>query len=600
MNMKKLLGAALVASLALSGVFASQPAVAQSVAGAPGVANVSVIQGYVTLVRGDSGAQVTATINTPVLPGDYISTGGGSRAEVQLDGISMLRLAQNAQVRFVSLDPSSREMQVASGTVVLAELQGADGSPQIDTPSLTVRPGSSGDYRVSVFSNGQTQVTVRSGSATVASGTGSQTLMPGTTLVAYGDYSNPSISLQNAIAWDAFDTFNANRDRAIVASYNANQYVTPGLSGYTNFSNYGQWYNVPGYGQSWAPYNQGNNWSPYSNGQWVWEPGYGYTWVANEPWGYAPYHYGNWYWSQNYNQWMWQPPGYQYQSDPSALSNMWLPALVAFFMTSLSGNYNPYSGYGGIGWVPLAPGEPYYPWYSGYGANAMYPQTGLYGGNVTNVYNIYRNIRYIKIVKIYRIDRFRDGNWGGPIRMRPDQIQHIAMVRGAVPIVPSRNLLGSGTKHTVVLSSQFHNPRFAARVPVTAKMTFDKQQQQLRTVVATKPKVATLPAHPIAVTHPVYAPPVEHRTPMHPPTMTVTKPKPVEVKPPVPVQHTMAPKPIEHPAPAVQHTMAPKPVERPAPPVQHTAGPKPPAPHGSAKPEPSKSPKDKPTPPGDF
>lgn len=195
---KSSVAAFVVGAIALTeAVAGATPVMAQGYPGnysGPGVANVSVANGNVVIVRGGSGAQVGAAINAPILPGDYIATGPGSRAEVQFDGISTLRLAQNTQVRFVNLSPSSREMLLAAGTVDLAVLQGADGGPQIDTPQLTVRPDQSGDYRVSVLGDGRTLVTARSGSANVASNAGSQTLTPGGTLVAYGPYSNPSIS----------------------------------------------------------------------------------------------------------------------------------------------------------------------------------------------------------------------------------------------------------------------------------------------------------------------------------------------------------------------------------------------------------------------
>ncbi len=587
---KKTLGTALAGAIALTATLAAaQPAMAQyTVAGAPGVANVSVVQGDVVIVRGDSGEQVAASINAPLLPGDYISTAGGSRSEVQFDGISMLRLAADTQVRLVSLNPRSREMQVAAGTVELAELQSADGSPQIDTPSVTVRANRAGDYRVSVLSNGQTQVTVRSGSATVASAAGTQTLTPGTTLVAYGPFSNPTISLNAAIAYDAFDAFNANRDSAIVAAYNSDHYLSPQLAGYANLADYGQWYNVPGYGQSWAPSNQANSWSPYSNGQWIWEPGYGYTWVGNEPWGYAPYHYGNWYYANNYNRWMWQPPAYQYQTNADVLASSWLPALVGFFLTGGSSGvgYNPY-GYGNIGWVPLAPGEPYYPWYPGFGYGAGYPQYGV--GNVTNIYNVYRNIRYVHIVRMYPFERFRDGDWHRPILMHPDQFRRVGVLRGPVPIVPGRALMRSGpiaVKRPIVLSSQFHAQRFAARPPAMTAMPLEKSQAELQTISSKPPKLVALPDRPPAVMHPEYHPPVTHPTYRAPVTTTVAKPKaparPIETMAPVHPVHTPAPvHPVRTMAPVHPvHTMTPvrtaTPVYRPAPvhtmtPVHHAA-----------------------------
>ncbi|MBV8148372.1 MAG: FecR domain-containing protein [Candidatus Eremiobacteraeota bacterium] len=562
-TIRRVLGGMLATALGFAGVLAAaQPAVAQyATSGAPGVADVSVVQGDVVIVRGDSGAQVGATLNAPLLPGDYISTAGGSRAEVQLDGISMLRLAEDTQVRFVNLNPGSREMQLAAGTAELAELQGADGNPQIDTPSVTVRADQTGDYRVSVLSNGQTLVTVRSGTATVYTGNGSQKLTPGTTLVAYGDYNAPSISLQGAVAFDAFDQFNVDRDQAIVSAYNSNPYLSPALAGYTNFAGYGQWYNVPGYGESWAPSNQNAGWAPYSNGQWVWEPGYGYTWVGNEPWGYVPYHYGSWFYSTGYNQWMWQPPAYQYQN-PNALASAWLPAMVAFFLTG--GNpgafagYNPLNpyGYGEIGWVPLAPGEQYVPWYSGFGASA-FPQTGISPvTNVTNVYNVYRNIRYIRVVRVIRIDRFRDRDFSHPTVLSAQTLRHVAFVRGAVPIEPTKALLAPArAKTTVALSPRFHEAAFAAKTPGIVKMaSFDRQTAALHEAVAHAPAVVKLPVRTTAISHPVYRAPAVHET-FHAPVQVTHRAAPAKAVP----QHEVAPQREVTP----QHEVAPQHVTAP-------------------------------------
>lgn len=247
---KRLLGTVLAVAILPAGVLATTaPSPAQTYPGGSGVANVSVANGDVTVVRADSGEQVAAMVNAPVLPGDYVATGSNAEAEVQFDGISMLRFAPNTQVRFIRLDPGAREMQLASGTVDLAELQGIDGSPQVDTPSVTVRPNQRGDYRVSVLGNGQTLVTVRSGSATIADGSGARTLTPGTTVVASGQYSNAPIETQGAIGYDTFDQFNAARDQSLASAYNSNPYLSPQLAGYTNFANYGQWHNVAGYGE---------------------------------------------------------------------------------------------------------------------------------------------------------------------------------------------------------------------------------------------------------------------------------------------------------------------------------------------------------------
>ncbi|MGZ3542927.1 MAG: DUF6600 domain-containing protein [Vulcanimicrobiaceae bacterium] len=623
---RKILGALVMVAMALTGVVAyATSAAAQTYNyGNPGVASVSVANAGVVIVRGDSGTQVAATVNAPLEAGDYIATGLGSNAEVQFDGISMLRLANNTQVRFVNLSPDSREMQLAAGTVDLAELHGADGSPQIDTPSLTVRPNQTGDYRVTVLGNGQTLVTVRSGAATIATASGSQTLTPGSTLVAYGS----SIRMQGAIGFDSFDQFNSSRDQTVVSAYNSNPYLSPQLAGYSNFANYGQWQNVPGYGYAWAPNNQSQtNFAPYQNGQWVWEPGYGYTWVDNAPYGYATSHYGTWFNNPSYGGWLWQPPAYQNQNSSTSLASAWLPAVVSFFLAGNNGadlgtllsnasGFLSNSGNANIGWIPLAPGEQYQPWY---GQNNSYPSTGLTNvTNVTNVYNYYSNARYYRGVTMVPVSAWRNGNFKRLVVPRPQQLKQIVLIRGTVPVVPTTaNLHYSSiiaVKHPVVLSRAFAAPRLAAKAPVVTRISFTTQQAQIRSIASVRPKVVPLPARPVKVAHPVYHPIVHapiHLTALKPVThqaAPVAKPvthqavpvaKPVThqaapVAKPVthqtapvakPVTHQAAPvaKPVTHPAPSVV-----KPVTRPVAPVTKSAAH--PATNPKAAPNPKPSP----------
>jgi len=617
----KISGVLLTSVIAFTGVIAhATPASAQTYNyGNAGVADISVANGNVIIVRGDSGAQVAAVVNAPLVPGDYIATGSGSNAEVQFDGISMLRLANNTQVRFVNLSPNSREVQLAAGTVDLAELQGADGSPQIDTPSLTVRPNQSGDYRVTVLGNGETLVTVRSGAATIETANGSQTLAPGSTLVAHGS----SISVQNAIGFDSFDQFNVSRDQALVSAYNSNPYLSPQLAGSSNLANYGQWQNVPGYGYAWSPNNQSQtNFAPYQNGQWVWEPGYGYTWVDNTPTGYTTSHYGTWFNNPNYGGWLWQPPASQTQNSSTSLASAWLPAVVSFFLSgnnggALGGLGNLLSGNNGgsvgslesllglgnsgsattsnanIGWIPLAPGEQYQPWY---GQNSTYPATSVTNvSNITNLYSYYNNAQYYRGVTMVPVSAWRNGNFKRLVVVQPHQLKQVVLIRGAVPIVPTTENLHYTSvitvKHPLVLSRTFAAPRFAAKAPVMTRTSFKTQQALIQTIASAHPKVVPLPPHPTKIVHPIYRP-VAH-APIHVPSIVKHPPHAVVTPNPTPhptPKHTphaaVAPKPTPHPTP--KHTphvvVTPKPTPHPTPkhPSHAAATPKP-TPHPTPK-----------------
>src|SRR5580765_3063240 len=58
-----------------------------------GVARLSLINGNVSVAQGDSGELAGAAMNAPVVAGDRVLTGEGSRAEVQFDGVNLIRLA---------------------------------------------------------------------------------------------------------------------------------------------------------------------------------------------------------------------------------------------------------------------------------------------------------------------------------------------------------------------------------------------------------------------------------------------------------------------------------------------------------------------------
>ncbi|HEY4442630.1 MAG TPA: FecR family protein [Candidatus Elarobacter sp.] len=413
--------AAVIAALVLP--FLPQLALAQSDdnAGA-GVARISLIEGSLAVQRGDATTPTAAVVNAPVLGGDFLTTGDNTRAEVQISGGTLLRLGDNAQLRFTKLDNDTRAIQLAEGTVELRLLRGTDGGTDIDTPSVTVRPRTGGSYRVTVTHDGQTMVTVRAGDAAIVSPQGDQALTPGMTLFAQGPAASPSITTQEAVALDDFDRFNQDRDVRYEHAVAQDHYVNPDVVGGADLDTYGRWVPDQRYGEVWVPSNVASNWSPYSDGRWVWEDAYGWTWVGNEPWGWAPYHYGAWYHSPSYG-WAWYPPPYRTYTP-------WRPALVAFFTI---GNVSVGIG-DSIGWVPLAPFEAYHPWWgSGWGGRTTIVNNTVV--NNTTIINNYHNAPYGMVTVPGR--RFTEGNFAHPTIMRPNELRNVQVARGALPVVPT-------------------------------------------------------------------------------------------------------------------------------------------------------------------
>jgi len=106
---------AILASAAL--LLVSVPAWRRTMATQPdhGVARVSVINGEVSVRRGDTGDLTPAILDAPLLAGDRIMTGAGSRAEVQFDSAHMVRLAPFSEVRIGDLDYHRYDIEVAAG-----------------------------------------------------------------------------------------------------------------------------------------------------------------------------------------------------------------------------------------------------------------------------------------------------------------------------------------------------------------------------------------------------------------------------------------------------------------------------------------------------
>ena len=118
------------------------------------VARVSLIDGDVSVRRGDSGDWVAAAINAPLVSTDDLVTGQNSRAEVQFDATELMRIGGNAEVKFAELEYGRYQLDVARGTVTFRVLRPGSVNVELDTPSVSVRPSKVGSYRISVSEAG--------------------------------------------------------------------------------------------------------------------------------------------------------------------------------------------------------------------------------------------------------------------------------------------------------------------------------------------------------------------------------------------------------------------------------------------------------------
>jgi hypothetical protein len=445
-----------------------------------GVARISLINGEVSVRRGDSGDWVAAAVNAPVMAQDRLTTGPTSRTEVQFDWANMLRIGANAELQVAQLEYRRYILQLARGTVTFRVLRDSDADVELDTPSVSVRPSRRGVYRVTVRDDGTTEVAVRAGDVEVFTPRGSQRLTAGQSLEARGTQSDPEFQIAGATPIDDWDRWNEARDRALEQTQ-AYRYVSRDVYGAEDLDPYGTWvYDAP-YGYVWRP-TVVAGWAPYRHGRWSWVDWYGWTWVSYDPWGWAPYHYGRWY--SGPRGWCWYPGGIGGR-------HHWSPALVAFFGfgRGVSVGVGFGGGWGNVGWVPLAPHERFSPWwgrsyYGGY-RNGAYIDRSVNITNV-NITNVYRNSRVTNGVTAINSGDFSRGRFNNYVRVDHSNLQQASLSRGMMPAVPGdahlrysdRQVRNAGS------SSRIDNTRFYSRQQVqpVQRVSFNEQRQGLERV----------------------------------------------------------------------------------------------------------------------
>src|SRR6202158_2662811 len=458
----------------------------------PGVARISLIQGDVSVQRGDTGDWAAAALNQPLVGGDRISTGDGSRAELQLDYSNILRLGNNAQAKIATVERTHIQVRVGQGLAYYTVFKDSEAEVEIDTPNVAIRPTSKeGIYRIEV-KGFETQVIVRAGAADISTPQGSTHVEVGQAATVRGTTDEAGSVLGIASSRDGWDSWNNDRDGEIRNAQPWN-YTNRYYVGSKDLDAYGHWINVPDYGRVWSPTVAGG-WSPYRAGRWVSEPYWGWTWVSQEPWGWTPYHYGRWFLYGK--SWMWWPGPVD---DEGIYRPEGPPAYVSFF--GFGGHRGVFAGFGSVGWLPLGPGDSFYPWYGGKGSQ-------LQEASVTDATNITRltgvvaplrddnefsNVslaavdgRIREAISALPADRFGTG-LSTPKTVSRRAFREARNITGNLPIVPTREMLSATNrpgKASSVLSGGRQEQYFTKRQPAAAPPSFDKEAAQIQTSIA--------------------------------------------------------------------------------------------------------------------
>lgn len=431
--------------LALGGsLFVAVPAAAETEE-IPGVARVSLIEGEASYFRRDGDDWSGVDVNAPLVTGDRLFSGAGSRAEVQLAPGVYARLGAETELDLVEIGPGTTHVQVPLGRASFRVRRDPEGEHiEIDTPAAALVVRRRGVYRVEVSIGGRTVVRVHQGElvahvagARYTLGTGGEAVLEGV-----GDD-----ALWRTVAYagtDAFDDWERSRE-ARVASATSYRYVSEDIYGAEDLDEHGNWEYRRGYGYVWRPRYVPAGWGPYSTGRWLWVDPWGWTWLDAAVWGWAPFHYGRWVYLDSY--WYWAP-------GPVIARPIYAPALVGWYGYGLSAGVSVGIGFGpALGWVALGWGEPCFPWWGGFGGIRVgAPWWGGWGGPriINNVYVDNRKFININARDVNFVNRGIRGGFstlpvrdftsgrGGRVPIGFSVQEQYTPIEGRLPIGPSR------------------------------------------------------------------------------------------------------------------------------------------------------------------
>jgi hypothetical protein len=305
------------------------------------IVRLSYVEGSVQIDRG-SGKYEKAFVNFPITEGVKLRAQSESRAEIEFEDGSTLRLVPDSTVQFpqLSLEDSGVKVstvEILSGTAYVNYAGSRDSSLSLAfgrekialTKAAHLRIGADEKSSAVAVLKGDIQVEAPSGTSEVKK---NQT-------AEFSVADNDKLALVKDVSDQPFDAWDKQQEQ-YHERYNTNSYssYTAGNYGMADLNYYGNFFSAPGYGMMWQPYLIGAGWDPFMEGAWALSPGGGFGWVSSYPWGWAPYHSGAWVFLPGYG-WAWQPGG------------AWSPFYTPHVLNAPAGFVAPHAPLGGTGTV---------------------------------------------------------------------------------------------------------------------------------------------------------------------------------------------------------------------------------------------------------
>jgi hypothetical protein len=276
------------------------------------VVRLSLAQGDVQIDRNAGDGWEQAINNMPVIAGARIYAAENSRAELEFEDGSSVRLAGPAQITLLELS-STADGSLLSSVQVDSGLVYANVKPRKND---TFRILTSGAEPFTVTQPTHLRLNVDQQTASLSVMQGEAVLQSANSRVHSGETYNyvlaqpesaarqESVPTQPDDSWDQQRNTYNDQYAALGAQFSGNDDAN--APGAADLGAYGSYSNVPGYGVAWQPNGVDADWSPYDNGAWSYYPNWGWTFVSGYPWGWTPFFFGDWCF-QHGRGWFWRP-----------------------------------------------------------------------------------------------------------------------------------------------------------------------------------------------------------------------------------------------------------------------------------------------------
>jgi len=310
------------------------------------IVRLSYVEGSVQIER-NAGKYEKAFLNLPITEGVKLRAQSESRAEIEFEDGSTLRLIPDTTVQFpqLSLEDSGTKVstvEILSGTAYVNYAGAKDSSLSLVFGRERIALTKAAHLRIGVDEKGAA-VAVLKGDVQVDGPSGtSQVKKNQTAEFSFAD--DNKLALVKDVEDQPFDAWDKQQDQ-YHQRYSGNSYnnYSTGNYGVADLNYYGNFFSAPGYGMLWQPYFVGAEWNPFMDGAWASSPGGGFGWVSAYPWGWTPYHSGTWVFLSGYG-WAWQPGG------------AWSPFYTPHVLNAPAGFAAPHAPAGGTGTVIVSRG----------------------------------------------------------------------------------------------------------------------------------------------------------------------------------------------------------------------------------------------------